>query len=172
MPTEESSRPGSPGGAGGEDELDPEDPDLALALRLSIESQRGSEPEPEPVTPGAESSGGRRGEEGEEEEEEEGGRWADGRAGCSLSVGGGDGSPGSRPSSSADDGEERPEGAASPDLELGIMPYEGGGVPPMIGGQVDPPERVDRRHERHLEALGLPPGGAPPAEATGRGGDP
>ena len=93
-----------------------------------------------------------------------------GRAGGSL--GEDDGSPGSRPSSSADDGEEGPEGVAGPDLELGTMPEGGGGgVPLMIGGQ-DPPERVDRRHERHLEALGLPPGGGPPAETAGRGVDP
>ena len=37
----------------------------------------------------------------------------------------------------------------------------------MIGGQVDPPERVDRRHERHLEALGLPPGERPPRKLRG-----
>ena len=159
MPTEESSQPGSPGGP---DEGDPEDPDLALALRLSIQDRGGSESDRESETPGAASSSG-----GGSEREGEEGEWeAEGGAGGALPEEEEAGWPGSLPSPSASDGEEGGEGEAAPDLELGGTsghPPESGGC----GGQ-DPPERVDRRHERHLEALGLPPGGAPPAEAAGR----
>ena len=174
MPTEDSPRPESPrqgegadapGGAGGVgDEEDPEDADLALALRLSLdESMR-----PDPAEAGT-SEGTARGGEGWTPPSHSSGEEYE--APSSSGCGEWDGPSTSISSGSVADVEEMEREFVA--IELGFLAPRadvveastaaaGRGV--WRGGesavvQVSPSaETVDRRHSRHLEALGLPGG--------------